>query len=273
MAGGKVIDHEAGALEFGRAVRRHGGEGLALHNPRRAFPQHAMQGRRPRPFFRREVDVARGEGEPVRLAHGRNADDVEAKVEIGRHPGHDLELLIVLLAEDRHVRTHLGEQLGDHGGDAAEKVRPELVFEPGDGGPFRRHPRRESRRVHDLGLRRPDEVDAGRAQRREVGLERAGIAAEVLVRSKLGRIDEDRNDHPARLGLRKTHERQMACVQRTHRGDEGDPSHLGPIAGGHAVELGEGARDDWLARHREPFWWPPVRTVVCPSHALFVIKH
>jgi hypothetical protein len=71
-------------------------------------------------------------------------------------------LLKILLAEDRHIRPHLREQLADHGGDAAEEMRPETILKAGGGRTFRHDPAGEAVRVHRLDVRIPDQVDLSR---------------------------------------------------------------------------------------------------------------
>ena len=83
------------------------------------------------PLLRRQIDVARRHREAVALAHGSGADHLDAEVEIARHLRDHPQLLKILLAEDRDIRPALREQLADHGGDAAEEVRPEAILEAG----------------------------------------------------------------------------------------------------------------------------------------------
>ena len=75
-------------------------------------------------------------------------------------------------------------------------MRPEAVFEVGLGRPLDRDMGGEPRRIHDVQRRRPDEIDVEVAQHRDVDIERAGIAGEVLMGRELCGIDEDR-DHDA----------------------------------------------------------------------------
>ena len=81
--------------------------GLALARrparPRRREPPAERQ--RPRPLGRRQVGVARAHRQPVRLAHDGHPHHLDAR---GAGPrasrADDLQLLEVLLAEQRHVR-------------------------------------------------------------------------------------------------------------------------------------------------------------------------
>ena len=63
----------------------------------------------------------------------------------------------------REIRLHLREQFGDHGGDAAEEMRPEPILEPGRGGAFRHDAGGKARRIHRRQRRRPHQIDASAA--------------------------------------------------------------------------------------------------------------
>ena len=55
-------------------------------------------------------------------------------------------------------------------------------------------------------------------------LRRSRIAAEVLGRTELGRVDEDAGQHRVALGRRLLHERGMTSVEEPHRGNEPHPA-------------------------------------------------
>ncbi len=57
----------------------------------------------------------------------------------------------------------------------------------------------------------------------QIGLERARIVGQVLVRSELARIDVDPHDRQVALGLRCPHETQMSVMERPHRRHQADP--------------------------------------------------
>ena len=163
-----------------------------------------------------QVTVARTQREAVLGAHGRRTDDRDGQVQVLDGTSDHGELLEVLLAEDRDVRRHLGEQFGDDGGDAAEEVRAEPVLEPGLGGACRFDANGEAFRIHDVGCRRPDEIGAGFGQRRDVRLESSRVTAEVLGRRELGRVDEDGDDDPVGAAARLFDKGKVAAVQRAH---------------------------------------------------------
>ena len=140
-------------------------------------------------LFGRERGVARGHCEAIYLAHDGSAEDFNVHIQIARHAADYQQLLIILLSEDRDIRTALIEQLGDNGGDAAEKMRPRYAAQSlaqtlhGDAGgkvpPI------------DLIARRHEyEVDTERGQLLQVFLMIAGIAVKILMRRELSRIDE-----------------------------------------------------------------------------------
>ena len=94
-----------------------------------------------------------------------------------------------------------------------------------------RSPRDTSRRRRD-----EEEVDAGRLGERGVGLLVARVAVEVLPSAELGRVDEDRGDDEVVLAAGRIEERDVAGVERAHRGHEPDAfarkgaAHLGDRA-------------------------------------------
>src|SRR5213593_4468552 len=77
-----------------------------------------------------EEDVARAEGQPVRLPHRRHGADLHAQVEISDQAFHHRQLLRILLAEVRAVGIYRREQLRDHRGHALEVPRPGRALEP-----------------------------------------------------------------------------------------------------------------------------------------------
>jgi hypothetical protein len=111
------------------------------------------------------------------------------------------------------------EHDGEHAVEVAGPVRPleHLAHRPGADP----HERRAVG-VDDVGRRREDDVGALARAHREVGLERARVAVEVLARPELQRVDEDGDDDvSAAAGLRAPARRGR--VQRAHRHDDGDP--------------------------------------------------
>src|SRR5687768_985440 len=58
------------------------------------------------------------------------AEDLDAKLQVLRHPPDDRELLEILLAEDRNVRSDCTEKLGHYRCDAVEMARPHFPLPP-----------------------------------------------------------------------------------------------------------------------------------------------
>ncbi len=171
--------------------------------------QHAVEVRRLGAFAGREIRVARRERQPVVGADGFRRNDLDRHVELLDHAADDLELLAVLLAEDRDVGLHEIEELQHDGAHAVEESGPgralELLRER-----RRHHAVDLRRRIHLLFLRREQHVDAFVLEARAVGVDRPRIAVEVLVRPELQPVDEDAGDHDVAVLARDAAQRQVA---------------------------------------------------------------
>ncbi|GAA3298718.1 hypothetical protein GCM10020295_35030 [Streptomyces cinereospinus] len=97
-----------------------GAQRLLRRVPVPSREQRAGQRERRTPLLGREVAVAAGQGQAVVLPHGRDADDLDAEVQVPHHAADQGELLGVLLAEERHVGAGEVEQLGDDREHAVE---------------------------------------------------------------------------------------------------------------------------------------------------------
>ena len=184
-------------------------------------PQDTVQLGRDASLLGREVGVAGGHGEPVRLPDRRSPDDFHRHVQIIHHATNHQQLLVVLLAENGEIRLHPVEQLGDHRGHTAEEMRPGLGAEPA-GRPLDHHPGGVVGRVHGTDIRQVDEIDAELLEPRQISRLVPRVAFEILARSELGRIDENRH-HQAPGDLPPVaHQRQMPLVQGTHGRHQGD---------------------------------------------------
>jgi len=82
--------------------------------------------------------------------------------------------------------------------------------------------RREPRRIELGRVREVEQVGAFARQEHRIHVLAAGIAREVVVRTELERIDEDRDDRESAGASGELHEGQVPLVQRSHRRDEGD---------------------------------------------------
>jgi len=70
--------------------------------------------------------------------------------------------------------------------------------------------------------RQEDKVYAGSLEHRQVSLFIARVALEILARSELGRVDEDRRDDRNAARSCRTHQRLVTGVEGTHRRHEAD---------------------------------------------------
>src|SRR5581483_4787846 len=120
--------------------------------------EYAMERRGYRTFLRREVDIARRQGQPVLFAHDRHTDNSNREIEILGELRDHLELLIILLAEQREIRLALDQQLGDHRGNTGEEMRAEGILQSGCRRPFRYDLGRETAWIHHFSRRCPDQV-------------------------------------------------------------------------------------------------------------------
>ena len=181
--------------------------------------QRLVQHRRLLPLRLGEVDVARAHRKPVRLADGRTDHDIDMEAEVGGHPPDDGQLLRVLLAEDRDMGLDGIEELRDDRRHSAEMSGPHRPLEH-RGQLLHMHGCLESRRVH-FAHRRSEHVLRSRVRRgHDILRERPGVALEILTRSELEGVDEDRRHHDVGVLPRQADERQVAGVQRPHRRDD-----------------------------------------------------
>jgi hypothetical protein len=187
---------------------------------RRAGEECAVEVRRCRALLRREVDVARAHGEPVRLAQCGDAGDLHRQVEVAHEAAHDGELLRVLLAEEEHVRLHHAEQLGDDDGDPVKVARArgalealgERAADVDAGG--------ETSRVHLVGGWGEHDRDAGLLEEAQVAGLVARVGVEVLAAPELGRVHEDGRGDPRAARPRRLDQAEVSRVQGAHRGHE-----------------------------------------------------
>src|SRR6202042_1947849 len=89
----------------------------------------AGQRLRRRTLIGREVRVPAGDGQPVRIPHDRDTRDLHAEVQVRGHLADERELLRVLLAEDRHIRTDYFEELQHDGQHAGEEAGPRAALQ------------------------------------------------------------------------------------------------------------------------------------------------
>ena len=175
-------------------------------------------------FLRREVDIARRKGEPVRLPHRRRKVEFHRHVQVADHPLNDHALLKVLQTKNGHVRRGDVKKLQHHRADAAEMPRPRRAAERLRDALFI-HPRGEIRRVHLRGLRVEDQIDPLALAEFPIGFERPGIAGEILLRPELRRVHKDAGHYRAAFARQLPRPLQkgcMAAVKRAHGGNQYD---------------------------------------------------
>ena len=158
---------------------------------------------------------------PSELAHDRARHDLDLDVEIADELLDDEELLIVLLAEHRHVRRGLQQELGHNRGHAVEMIGSGRAAEI-LGEARQAHFGGEARRVHFLAARGIEEMGGGCRELLPVGRLVAGVAREILARPKLDGIEENRDHHARGVALGDVGQREMARMQRAHGGHERD---------------------------------------------------
>ena len=203
------------------------------------------------PLRGREIGVPGAQGQSVGLANERAGHDLDIEVEIGGHPLDDEDLLGILGSEKGEIGGNDVKKLEDdrrHApkvpwpGPAAEPVLQALDL---DGGPV-------ARRVDLAGVGIEETIDAHVLQIGRVLLEVPGILLEVLVRSELGRVDEDADDGDIGPGLRSPDEAEMALVEIAHGRNEADLLSLPAPFAGEGLHSGDGLDE----RHLFPLPFP-----------------
>ena len=171
-----------------------------------------------------EVAVAAGQGEPVGLAHGLGADDVDPQAQVAAQLTDQHELLVVLLAEHGDVGPDQPEELGDDGQDPAEVTWPQGSLELVAERPRLHRHDRVAAGVDLLDPRREDDVHAfalGRSRDRPRGC--AGIGRGPRRRRTAG--GSRRRWRPRALAdplASRAEQARVTFVQGTHRGHHAD---------------------------------------------------
>ena len=161
----------------------------------------------------------------------------------------DAQLLVVLLAEHRHLRLHDVEELEHHGADADEEPAAELALDDVAELRGRRDLVALRDGIHLLLAGREDDFDALALELRAVVGEGARILVEVLGRGELQAVHEDRGDGAVAVPLRDAHEREVALVQVAHRRHAGHraPAQLG-------AQLADGLDDSHRVLNKGRGW-------------------
>src|SRR3954447_5521763 len=209
--------------------------------------QRLVQRQSSYPVTVREVHVAARQRETVGLADGGPADHLDREVEVAHHPADQRELLGILLPEERDVGPGQVQQLADDRQDAVEVAWAVFALEP-----VAQRSRGDPHlgltiRVDDVRGRGEDNVDLLARAEREVGVEGARIAVEVLPRRELQGVEEDRDDHGVAACARGPDQLTVPFVQRTHGHDDRDLALQGITQAG---QLDAVARHGWWHGHR-----------------------
>src|SRR3989304_3034854 len=182
--GGSLLDHPTHPL------RQPSGIPLPPPDLISGPPEGPVHPRGLPPLTRREIDVARGHGKPIRLPDGGQHDHLDIHIEIPDHARDDARLLVILLAKVGAVRFHDMEKLRHD-----RRYSPEV---PGAGRAF--PPARESLdldegrvpvRIYALLLRDEDEIGPLGGRLGEIPFEINRIILQILLPAKLGRVDKD----------------------------------------------------------------------------------
>ena len=159
---------------------------------------------------------------------------------LAHHPPDEEHLLGVLQAEDGMARPRDVEEAMDHLQHTAEVSGPGRAFERVADGSRIRLLEQDTVRVDLFDRRRPDRVDAQTCADLQVPGLVAGIGGEILARTELGGVHEDRHEHATSLLLGSPDQRRVTGVQRTHRRDQPHVTVAAP-AGSQAMHVFRGS--------------------------------
>ena len=167
-----------------------------------------------------QVLVAAGERQAVGGAADVHRYDFHPEIQIGSHALQDNQLLVVFFAEAGVIGLNNVEQLGHHGGHAAEMPRAEctaqLVLQIG---------RLDvvllgHIRIQLLLARREEYGHAFAGQFGGILFQRARIAVEILALAELQAVDKNAHHHLVCPFGRFAHQGQVPFVQVAHGGHE-----------------------------------------------------
>ena len=138
-----------------------------------------------------------------------------------------VDLLDVLLTEDRDVGLNDVEQLCDDGQDPREVPRPRRTV-PSRGEGCRHHRDRATAAKNLVRLRGEKKIHAARFGETGIAIAIARIAREIFVRSELEWIHEQAHHDDLRALASAVDQREMPFVQRAHGRDERDSLPVAP---------------------------------------------
>jgi len=187
---------------------------------------------------RGEIEIAGGEGEAIGFADGLQAMDLDGQGQVSDQAPDDRELLVVFLSEEGIGGGQDIEEFEHDGADALKVTGSGRATEVLGKETFAHRDRVVGgEKVGGLGEKCG--VYAKLLTNGEVGFHDSGIGLQVGGTVELEGIDENGDQHRARLArdlARTTNEGAVTLVKRTHGGDE---DHGSGKAGG---DLGDGAK-------------------------------
>src|SRR5215510_13789504 len=148
-------------------------------------------------------------------------DDLNCEIQVSHQPSNQLQLLVVFLAKDRHMRPHDIEQLRDYRGNSLEMA--------GSMGPAQIHAQFVHIHIRLVALRidllyRGVEQNISMLpfQQCSVPFKVARIGSKVFVGTELCRIHENRDNEAITPLLPIPRKTQMGVVKKSHGRDKDD---------------------------------------------------
>jgi hypothetical protein len=186
-----------------------------------------------------QIDVTRGAGEPIRLAHGGDGNDPDRLGKVLDHAADQRHLLIILLAEIGGIRLDEVKKLGHHRCHTGEMPRPHRAFQLAAQFGHVHHGLHRAR-IHLGDFWCEKNVDTRLFQQCAVAGEIAGVTGQILIRTELQRVDEDRNHRHVVFRLGLGNESQMADMEKAHGRHEADGFARTAKGSGGIPQFGDG---------------------------------
>jgi hypothetical protein len=171
---------------------------------------------------RGEIEIAGGEGEAIGFADGLQAMDLDGQGQVSDQAPDDRELLVVFLAEEGIGGAQDVEKFEHNGADALQVTGSGRATEVLGKEAFA-HRDRVVGGEKGAGFGGKGRVYAQLLTNGEVGIHDARIGLQVGGTVELEGIDENRDQHRARVARNlagTTNEGAVTFVKRTHGGDE-----------------------------------------------------
>src|SRR5215471_20450101 len=170
------------------------------------------------PFLWLEILVTGTHGQTVAFSNRGHADDSDRKIQILHHSSNNGELLHILFAEKRIIRSHNIKQLHHHCGDSAKMAGPKFAAKV----------LADTRNIDECELRcsihfvirgSKDEVHSVLPADLEIVTQRPRITRVVLTRTELQRVNEDADNQRITFRAGRFDQLLVAGVQDAHSGD------------------------------------------------------